>query len=123
VFSFIDKNLLSYIHKLLYSCHRGKAKTGKKQKVGGSSKAPEVSKSEKEVFKTSEVPIQSLEEPINPQNDPPPQTDAAPSEAMDTNTNPADSHDPPSPNLIKPAKEIPSKKSTDDVTITGMGYK
>ena len=49
-----------------------------------------------------EVSTQNPEDPADQQNDLPPQTDAAPSEVMDTNADPTASHDPPSPILVKP---------------------
>ena len=44
---------------------------------------------------------------------------------MDTELNPAASHDPPSPKSPtppKPAEEIPLEKDSDDVTITGTAH-
>nr|XP_020195034.1 translation initiation factor IF-2-like [Aegilops tauschii subsp. strangulata] len=52
--------------------HGAKAKTGKKQKVGGSSKAPEASEPEKQVLETLEVPIRNPEDPTDQPDDPPP---------------------------------------------------
>ena len=71
------------------------------QKVGDSSRAPEVSEPEKQEMETAEAPIQDPEEPVN---DPPPQIGVAIFEPMDTDNNPAAQQAPPSPKPPTPAK-------------------
>jgi hypothetical protein len=103
----------------MYSCHRGVAKAGKKQKVGGSSKDPKTTEPEKQA---PEAPEASIQTPEDLASDPPPLDDSNIFEAMDVETNLAISHDPPSPKLPSPAKlieEIPLNKDSDGVTITG----
>ena len=93
--------------------------------MGGSSKAPEVSEPEKQTLETAEIPIQDPKEPVNQQNGPPRQTDAAAFEPMDTEVSSVASHDPPSPKSPTPAKPtevISPEKNSDDVTITGTAY-
>jgi hypothetical protein len=77
------------------------AKASKKQKPGGSSKDPKADEPEKQSADISEALTQDPEEPIN---DPPPSIDAIVPEQMDTELNPAASHDPPSPKSPSPPK-------------------
>jgi hypothetical protein len=93
--------------------------------VGGSSKAPGVSKLEKQLLDTPESPIQDPEDPASQQNDPPPQTDAATFEPMNTDVNPVHSHDAPSPKPTSRAQsieEIPLEKNSNNIAITKMAY-
>ncbi|XP_040244317.2 uncharacterized protein [Aegilops tauschii subsp. strangulata] len=57
------------------------------------------------------------------QNEPPPQADTTASKAMDTEANPADNRDPPSPipssTPVQITEEAPLKENTDDVAIIG----
>ena len=51
------KIMYLYTHRLLSACLRGKAKAGKKQKVGGSSEDPKGSEPEKQTTENPEAPI------------------------------------------------------------------
>jgi len=94
--------------------------------VGSSFEDPEVSKPEKHVSKTPDVHTKNPEEPLNQQNDPPPQTHTMASEVMDIEANPAENCDLPShipsSTPIKPVEEISSERNTDDITITSASY-
>ena len=99
---------------------------GKKQKVGGSSKAPEASEPEKQVLETPEVPIQNPEDPMNQQDDPPPQIDITAFEPMDTDVNSTPNHDPTSPKPTSPTKSTdkrPTDNNVDDIAVTGSAFK
>lgn len=106
----------------MHSCHRGVAKAGKKQKVGGSSKDPIVAEPERQVPEALEATIQNPEDLAN---DPPPQVDIAAFEEMNIEVNPAAHQDPPSPKSPtppKPTNKVPPEKDSDNITITGMAY-
>lgn len=77
------------------------------------------------MLETPEVQIQNPEDSINQQDDLPPQADPAILEpTMDTDVNPAASHDPPSPKPTSPAKSADkSPAAIDDITITGSAFK
>lgn len=100
---------------LLYLLYRGIAKAGKKLKTGGPSRDPTVNESEKQAPIASKASIQNPEDPAN---DPPPETD--------TNVDPMNTDaDPPNPKSASPAKsaeEIDLDKTVEDVLITGTGY-
>ena len=91
--------------------------------MGGSSKAPEVSEPEKQTLETAEIPIQ---DPINQQNGPPRQTDAAAFEPMDTEVSSVASHDPPSPKPPSPAMSTdksPAATNVDYITAIRSAFK
>ena len=78
------------------------------------------------MLETPEVPIKNPEDPINQRDDSPPETDAPAFEPMNTNVNPAPSHEPPSPKPTSPAKSTDKSSSDDnfdDIAVTVSTFK